>query len=354
MSVSPAWIMAGDSKDVILVLDTSLSMVGYGGKNILPRVKKSINQYIDTLEDDDRVTFLTFDTSVKVYPSVLVDDENDRDILKKYISMTPARGKWTHTYQMVQSVFQQADALEKDDNGRQVIIVVMTDGIDDPPPYSRRNRLNIKSLSNKYSGKDWWIYFINYGDIKKTKKAVSLRKKFEKQMKKVGRTTFIDTGAGTGVKPEEAVSRKIPEHVKQLESEISIRLLPFFIVFLVIAVVLGIIYYLKRIAGVLVTGKIECWNNEVLDRYIESFEFTGLNLKEVTVGSDFRSAVNLRDFALKTPLVIRAIRVDNDIRLTIEVPEGITYSFKNKEYSEYIDDGDIFEVANFTFKYMKS
>ena len=73
------------NKDVILVLDTSLSMVGYQGKNIMDDVKKSVYTYIDSLQDGDRVTFVTFDEELKIYPQVVIDDQNDRDIVKKYI-----------------------------------------------------------------------------------------------------------------------------------------------------------------------------------------------------------------------------------------------------------------------------
>jgi Mg-chelatase subunit ChlD len=71
------------NKDVILVLDTSLSMVGYQGRNIMDDVKRSVYTYIDSLQDGDRVTFVTFDEDLKVYPQIVIDDQNDRDIVKK-------------------------------------------------------------------------------------------------------------------------------------------------------------------------------------------------------------------------------------------------------------------------------
>ena len=40
---------AREKKDMILVLDTSLSMAGYGGKNVFPEVKKSLGKFIDQL-----------------------------------------------------------------------------------------------------------------------------------------------------------------------------------------------------------------------------------------------------------------------------------------------------------------
>jgi len=106
--------MARQSKDIILVLDTSMSMIGRaGGKDILEKVKRSINDYIDQVGDGDRVTFVTFESDVKIYPTVLVDDDNDRDIIKKYISMTEATGLWTYTHKMIMKVFDEAEKLHR-------------------------------------------------------------------------------------------------------------------------------------------------------------------------------------------------------------------------------------------------
>ena len=46
----PANAETASNKDVILVLDTSLSMRGYGGKDIFDSVKQSVNQFIDKLQ----------------------------------------------------------------------------------------------------------------------------------------------------------------------------------------------------------------------------------------------------------------------------------------------------------------
>ena len=88
---------ASDEKDLILILDTSLSMAGHGGKNILPQVKKSLPVYIEQLEDGDSITLLTFDTEVKVYPTVYIDDEKNKESLVDYIKNIKAAGKWTYT-----------------------------------------------------------------------------------------------------------------------------------------------------------------------------------------------------------------------------------------------------------------
>ncbi|HPG52628.1 MAG TPA: VWA domain-containing protein, partial [Spirochaetota bacterium] len=140
---------ARQSKDIILVLDTSLSMVGQAGaQNILDKVKRSIGDYIGQVEEGDRVTFMTFDVDTRIYPTVLINDENDRDILKKYITMTEATGLWTYTYKMIVKVIETADSLEKEKDGRQTEIVIMTDAIDDPPPGDMK-KFDIHALMDK-------------------------------------------------------------------------------------------------------------------------------------------------------------------------------------------------------------
>ncbi|HQP47371.1 MAG TPA: VWA domain-containing protein, partial [Spirochaetota bacterium] len=94
-------------KDMILVLDTSLSMIGKGGggKNIFPKVKDSLGKFISKLEEGDTLTVMTFDTGVTTYPTVKITGDNDKDIVKQYVSLVEAKGQWTHTMKMMKTVF---------------------------------------------------------------------------------------------------------------------------------------------------------------------------------------------------------------------------------------------------------
>ncbi len=350
-------LFADDSKDVILVLDTSLSMVGYGGKNIFDRVKGSIAKYIDKLEDGDRVTFMTFDTKIRVYPTVLVDDDNDRDILKKYILMTEARGQWTHTFRMIQGVFKEADDLKKtDDEDRQTVIVVMTDGIDDPPPGFVREKFSIEEIASKYSGKNWWVYLINFKDIKKSGKAEKIQKelkaerKITKELAKVTEHVKIIESD----KPEQAIEESLPDEVRKTEEATSFNVFPWIIALLVIGLAGLIIVVLKKLAEVKVSGKLEYWNNEVLKPYIENFDMTRFMDKQIVIGKGVGCHLNLRDFEIRTPFAIRAVRHEKEIKLEIQHAQDTAVEFKNRESGGFLQDGDIFQVNNYTFKYIKT
>jgi len=338
---------ASDSKDVILVLDTSLSMVGYGGayksKNILNQVKSSIANYIDGLEDGDRVTFLTFDTEVRIYPTIYVDDDNDRDILKKYISMTEAKGAWTNTFYMIQAAFQKADKLEKEEDN-QIVIVVMTDGIDDPPPYSKHKRLNIKEISSRFNNKDWWVYLVNLNEVKESKKVAALKSELEKVSK---HTTVIEAGQD----PTKGIEKDLPEDIKEKENGAGRVILSILIALIVIIIVLGLIYYFYQFSTLKVAGTLEYWNNEVLDPYITTYDLNKRAQKTITIGKGFDSNVTIRDIAINQPFSITAVRVEKLIKFVIQPGGKYPIEFINKEHGQYLENGDIFKVANYTFKY---
>lgn len=343
-------LKAGDDKEVILVLDTSLSMKGYGGayksKNILPKVKESIGKYIDDLDDGDRVTFMTFDTQVKIFPTIYVDDDNDRDILKKYISMTEAKGKWTNTFEMMKSAFQKADELQKEDDDRQVVIVVMTDGLDDPPPFSSK-KLNIKEISQRYSNKNWWIYLVNLNEVKDNKKIAQLKSEISKVSK---HTKVIDAGKDVSKGIEEDVKADIATK----ESSTGTTILVIFIALIIIAIILFVIYYFYQYSLLKVSGKIEYWNNEVLDPYMVNADLGRRGEKIVRIGKGFNYTVNIRDIEIDAPVMITAERVDKEIKFKIESGGKYRIEFINKQPGAYLENGDIFKVQNYTFKYMSA
>jgi hypothetical protein len=333
-------LYARDNRNVILVLDTSMSMIGYGGKDILGRVKTSIKNYVDKLEDGDTVTFMTFDTKVKTYPTILVDDENDKDILKKYISMIEAKGKWTFTIKMIKAVFKKAEEITKleEDEEKKTVIVIMTDALDDPPPGKRRERFNMKSLASEYSGKDWWIYFVSFTELKKNQKIVDeLKKELEKVAKK---TKIIDA---TG-QPEKGMQEVEKDHPADTG-------LPLWIIIgiLIVAVLVIVLLVVKRGPGVVVTGTVEYWNTDILDPYIEKFDLGKHMTNEIVIGRGVNCHLKLHDIEIPGTFSIYADK--NQPGLRIKTSPGVEFNFKNKDAGNILEDGDIFEVGNFGFKY---
>jgi hypothetical protein len=338
--------MARQSKDIILVLDISGSMVGQaGGKDIFDKVKQSVFDYIDQVEDGDRVTFATFETNVKIYPTVLVDDDNDRDILKKYISMNEAKGLWTNTHKMIMRVLDEAKKLEDEKSGRPTEIVIMTDAIDDPSP-SELKRFNLKEFAEKYGKRtNLWIYILSFSNLKNTEAAKRLTADISKITEKVKIIQVAE--------PEKGKEELIAEE-KKVEAEGRSILIPIIIAAACILLVLAVIFFIKRLADLKVTGKLEYWNNEIIENYIQHFDLTNKQVREAVIGKGFGCTVNIRDINIKAPVSIKAIRREGSVRMQLIDNESARIEMVNRQSDGLLQDGDVFKLGNYTFKYFAS
>lgn len=338
---------ARQSKDIILVLDTSLSMVGQAGaQNILDKVKRSISDYIGQVEEGDRVTFMTFDVDTRVYPTVLVNDENDRDILKKYITMTEATGLWTYTYKMIVKVIETADSLEKEKDGRQTEIVIMTDAIDDPPPGDMK-KFDIHALMDKAGKKkDWWIYVLSFTNLKNSD---AVKQRLGADLGLISdKVKIIEAG-----EPEKG-KRALIESEQQREAESRNIIIPIIIVGAAILLILAILFFVKRLSELKAAGRLEYWNNEVIEPYTQNFDLARRPTREVVIGKGLGCVLNIRDIIIKKPFSIKAIRHEGAVRMQIIGNESAVVEMVNRQADGLLLDGDIFKVGNYTFKYFQA
>lgn len=335
---------AAKNKDVIIVLDTSLSMTGQaGGRDIFDRAKSSIRDYIDQVKDGDRVTFATFDSDVRIFPQVIVDDQNDRDILKKYITMTEASGLWTNTYQMIIKVLEFAAKIEKED-GRPTDIVIMTDGIDDPPPGGKG--LNFQEFAQKYGKKqDLWVYVISFTSLEKSEAA----RKMERDLGLVSDSVaIIETDD-----PEKGKEQLIEEGRKREAGRCSL-LIPLLIAIAAILLIVAILFIVRRLTELKVSGRLEFWNNEIIEPYMQYFDLARRPAREAMIGKGLGCVLNIRDITIKKPFAIRAVRHEGAVRMALLDNEGARVEVVNRKPDGLLSDGDIFKVGNYTFKYFQS
>ncbi len=352
---------AGKEKDLILILDTSLSMAGHGGKNILPQVKKSLPVYIKQLKKGDSITLITFDTEVKVYPTVYIDNEKNKNSLIEYIKNIRAVGKWTYTKQMIEVALKIAQNLEQKDKSRQQVLVVMTDALDDPPPDKTGSKLNIRDIAKNYKDKDWFIFFINFSDAPVNKKLAGIQKDMETSVSsytnvitagKASKTSSKGTDQSIAKTIEEDLSANIQKMTeKRIEKESGFPYIPLLIAILIIAIVLAVIFYFRSQARVKVTGKLEYWDHTLLNPYPENYNMTKQNAKEILIGRTSSSDLTIRDIEIPTPFKIIATRVSGEIKNTLQSGKGYDIEYINRESGGYLKNGDMFKIANYTFKY---
>lgn len=348
--VMPGACAARERKDMILVLDTSMSMIGSGGRNIMAGVKEGLDRFIDQLEEGDSFTFITFDTEVKLYPVVYIHGKNDKDILKKYLSMVEAKGLWTYTQEMLRNVFRKAQELEEKDKGRQRVIVVLTDALDDPPPGRRHERFDINKVAKQYNNKDWFIFLVNLGDLETSRKIEKTKKDIKESVSPY--TKVVDATEAPG----KVIEKQLMQDVRDMsaarrEDEKTFLSSPWFIALIALLALAAIFILVRRYRALRVNGVLDYWNNAILDPYINTANLTRQGSRKVLIGRGGGCAVNIRDIEIAEPFTIVAERDKGVIKCALQWGNSYTIEFQNGVRGEYLKDGDVFKVANYTFKY---
>ena len=341
------------NNDIILVLDTSYSMAGKPGKDIFDQVKGSIGWFIDNqVKDGDKIYFMTFDQDVKRYPDIIIDSQNDRDIVKKFISVIEAKGQWTYTFKMLGNVFALADELTQEaansKSKRKVAIFIMSDGLDDPPPGHVRDKIKLTDVTDKYEGRgnDWWIYISNFQDLQKSKKLSDSYEKFKQELHKVsGNIRIMEDGD-----PNKAIEGFIPPENQGWGVFKTIMFILF--LFLILLALIGLILLLKKIFSIAVTGRLEYWNHELLRPDVYNAPLNSYQKRELLLGKTTDCLVRIKEYESRYPFKLRAVKKDGKVILKISNTGNLELDFQNRDMDGYLLDGDVFSASNITFKYI--
>ncbi len=160
------------ARDIILVLDTSKSMVGEGGKgaqDIFGRVKEAAkNGFVDWCQAGDELVLITYAETVELRPTVLVNGPEDRARLKEEIDRVQANGEWTYTSAAVARALAEAERLDTIEATRpggrhQKVVILMTDGINNPPP-GIKAPINLYEVARQYNRPQWYVWQIQLGN----------------------------------------------------------------------------------------------------------------------------------------------------------------------------------------------
>jgi hypothetical protein len=371
-------LKASEAKDLILVVDTSLTMAGYGkgSSNIMPQVKKSLPQFIDKLDDEDSLTLITFDTTVKVYPTIYIEDKKNKQSFIEYLNNIKANGAWTYTSQMMRVVFQKAAELEAKNKDRQRVIIVLTDTLDDPPPGKLNDGLNIKQIAKNYKDKEWFVFYYTFGEeIKNNPSLARLQNELRTNLSKYSNVISVKTPGATGAADKKAekdakgtaktdektvkttIEKDLAENIKKMEDKkagagsSSFPIKTLIIALIIIAALLAGLYYFKTYSGLKVTGSLEYWDHTMISPYYENYNLTKQNAREILIGPKSSYDLTIRDIDITDAFKIFAIRADGEVKSTLQAGKGHIIEYVNREPDGYLKNGDMFKVANFTFKY---
>lgn len=339
---------AKTKKDYMIVVDTSYSMSGSGGQRIIDSVKASVNDYIDKIENGDSLTLVTFDTDVKFYPTVTITGPNDRDIVKKYFTMFEAKGAWTYTLSMVKEVLAKANEMQAKSKDRQVVIMVMTDSLDDPPPSKKKERLSIKDIAKANQGGSAFIYFINLGDMAQNAR---LQKLATNLAPATGQAKVVP-GKDVGAKMDTA--DKLASDLTAAKDRRELLAMILLVAGAVAGLLVIFILIAKYQAKLKLTGILEYRYTESPYKEYDVFDMGRLGERSITIGKGTEFRLNLRDFTERRPIIIEAARFDKTIRPSVKEAQSAPVAFENGKNTSFLTDGDSFIAGGYRFVYREN
>lgn len=125
-AVLSVWRQAKKAADVYFVFDKSGSMAG----DPLVQARLGAQQFVQMLDDRDRISLVLFDHRVPATLDAPLELAGGRDLLKGRLESTFADGG-TALYDAVERAFQAASETARANPGRNVAVVVLTDGKDE-------------------------------------------------------------------------------------------------------------------------------------------------------------------------------------------------------------------------------
>lgn len=156
--------------DLIVIIDTSESMVGAGGSPVIfPAVKEAAKQLVEWCEPGDSIVLMSYDEKVRKQDPVSIRGGADTHAVNSRIGALKAKGLWTYTAAAISDALEQAQRLDEVEKslpeGPHVkMIVLFTDGINDPPPYIKKGgAVSLAEVAKRYSDMPWFVWQVQVG-----------------------------------------------------------------------------------------------------------------------------------------------------------------------------------------------
>lgn len=172
---APVPAQTATGRDLILIVDLSGTMVGRsGGVDIFAQVKATAKDIISELELGDTVTLVTFDRAAHEHVTVVLLSETERQRVFRQIDDLQATGKWTYTADALRIGLDEAARLEQSALGHQKVVLILTDGRNNPPP-GLADTLRLPEVTKPFAGRPWYVYQVQLGPAVDTELSEALQ-----------------------------------------------------------------------------------------------------------------------------------------------------------------------------------
>lgn len=335
----------GEKRHYLLAVDTSGSMADT--RDTIGRVKASIPRLMETVNKGDSVTLLSFDENVAVGRTWTIRSNDDKRQPENEIKAFAAKGAWTDLSRMVQALRDKTKELEKE--GGKIIIIVLTDGKDDPAPGTRKEHIDIQSLKDPNAPvKDYFIYYVSLGALADP----VLQKRLETIAPNVTTIQAPDVKPGQSAAESTGMNRVLSDLRQKSWFDTFKKYGP--IAALIIGgilLILGIILLIRRFLNRnKVAGDLLYYEDGINSPNKTPYNLDRLHSPSVTIGP--KPGVNLRikQLGLLQEFKFRALKIGGKNFLK-PVSNANLIQFLQQKNPGKVSSGDLFKIGNYKFEY---
>ena len=159
--------------DIVFALDVSLSMQE---DNRFGKIRDRLIEFIqDEIDLDTNVAVVTFGEDARLVARQMVKNDADKAVLIAQLKQMKANAEGTYIAGGIDISLQELRTLRRQQTGRMGILVMLTDGKNEPPPnIPLDQQVTFQKLREKYANladfkptKDWFFWYCFIGDADK-------------------------------------------------------------------------------------------------------------------------------------------------------------------------------------------
>lgn len=358
--------------DLVLIVDTSASMVGKaGGQNIFPDVKGALRDLVSASNPGDNILLISYDADVRSRPPAAIYGQQDKEAIHREIDGLSATGSWTYTAAALQKGLEEAKRLDEAQGGGKhaKVVVLLTDGLNDPPPAVRGSAAEVRlgEIARRFEGMPWFVWQVQLGpkvdsgvdeafrsarfqnyrqvhtaaaDLNRIRAEIQKEIDAEKARQAAEQAEARRRGAAAAADDQARQAREATERQRSHARLLVGGAVAGGIVLVVVATIL-----LRRRPRP--HGSLQYWKPGQAPR---AFDLAAGGKRRLRLGPD-TSDLALSDFPA-SGLVVSAARIDGQVLCLVEAEDGVSMSFRGQPATRLeLYDRDEFQAGAYSFQY---
>ncbi len=337
--------------DYYLVVDVSGSMAE-GKVSTMEQVKQSLPGVVKVINPGDRVTIISFADMPVIESRFVIESDDDIKRVSEVVEGLNPSGRYTDMKSMLQTLAEASTDSDMAAYSRQYLIV-LSDGIDDPPPGARKNLVNLETYRSEPAGEmgsgERYIYYISLGDQEDTalKEGLSEIASGDQEVKVIKGKS--ENGEQTGIVAVADDIEKIEQ--KALLDEYGPYIIKGLAIIGVLLLLLLVLWLLKKLFSGPELSGILLYKEDKAGSFPGEYKLSKVKGDVLTVGSRPGVRMKVKDLGVPGIIKLKSVKRREQTWLKPVGKSEKLIKMLTNAGNRYIEPGDKFKIGNYIFEY---